>query len=221
MVGTFQALSLLLLTILPGAVLLFSYEYHAGRLAGDANERSLRFVIGTVLVFPYTATLAAWIYTRVLHVPIVGSQDEFTNRLENPSGISPAWTFLPLAYVLVPWCLGWAAGKGRVSLRQRSVKKRATSLVPGVVAWDIVFLDPGPKLISAKLRGGPWVAGVFADESFASAPAGKEKELVLEAAVQVDDKGQIERDQTGTPILLPGAVVLNYADVELMVVERT
>jgi Family of unknown function (DUF6338) len=221
MVGTFQALSLLLLAILPGAVLLFSYEHHAGPLAGDANERAIRFVVGTVLVFPYTATLAAWIYTRVVHVPVDGSQDDFRNRLEHPTGISPAWTLLPLAYVLVPWCLGWLAGKGRVSLRKRAVANRATSLVPGVAAWDIVFLEPGPKLISAKLRGGPWVAGVFSDSSFASASAGKHKELVLEAAVQVDDKGQIERDDTDTPILLPGAVVLNYADVELMVVERT
>lgn len=221
MVGTFQALSLLLLTILPGAVLLFSYERNAGPLAGDANERALHFLIGTVLVFPYTATLAAWTYTSVLHVSVDGSQAQFTNRLEDPSDLSLGWTLLPLAYVLLPWCLGWATGKGRVSLRRRAVKNRATSLVPGVTAWDIVFLEPGPKLISAKLRGGPWVAGVFSDSSFASAPAGKQKELVLEAGVQVDDAGQVERDDYGTPVVLPGPVVINYADVELMVVERT
>jgi len=40
------ALSLLVLTVLPGAVLVFSYERHAGPLAGDPNERTLRFVAG-------------------------------------------------------------------------------------------------------------------------------------------------------------------------------
>jgi Family of unknown function (DUF6338) len=221
MVGTFEALSLLVLAILPGAVLMFSYEHHAGPLAGSPNERVVRFVVGTVLVFPYTATIAAWAYTRVFHVRVDGSRDEFANRLEHPTGLSPAWTLLPLVYVIVPWVLGWLAGKGRVWWRARAVKNQTTSLVPGVSAWDIVFLEPGPKLISAKLRGGPWVAGVFSDSSFASAPAGKQKELVLEAGVQIDEAGQIERDVYGTPTVLPGAVVLNYADVELMMVERT
>jgi Family of unknown function (DUF6338) len=222
MVGTFQALSILLLAILPGAVLVFSFERHAGAVAGDANERLVRFVIGTVVVFPCTAILAAWTYSRVVHAPIEGSPGEFTNRLEEPLGISPAWTLLPLVYVLVPWCLGWALGEGVVWLRRRAVNNRTTSRVPGVAAWDIVFLAPGPKLIAAKLRGGPWIGGMFASNSFASPLASRRKELVLEAGVQIDQvSGQIERDETKTPILLPGAIVLNYADVELLVVEPT
>lgn len=217
MVGTFQALGLLVLTVLPGAVLLFSYERHAGPLTGEGNDRALRFVLGTVLVFPYTALVAAWAYTRVLHVE--GPEDYFRNRLEDPVDLSPAWSLLPLAYVVVPWCVGWLAGRVRVDLRRRSVENRSTSLVPGVAAWDIVFLQPGPKLISAKLRGGPWVAGLFAAESFASSLASRHKELVLEQGVAVDARGKVERDKWGTPLARPGGIVLSYTDVELMIVE--
>jgi hypothetical protein len=84
-----------------------------------------------------------------------------------------------------------------------------------------MFLRPGPKLITVKLRSGQWVAGIFADGSFASAPAAKEKQLVLEDRVQVNEAGVIERDEDDTPTVLPGTVVVSYTDVELMFVEQT
>lgn len=220
-VSTLQAVGLLILTIVPGAVLTFSYERHAGPLAGHPNERSLRFLIGTAIVFPFTATLALWTFARVLHVPVGEPPREYRNRLADPSDVSLWWTFVPLAYVLIPWLLGRLGGSTRLALRRRTVASGTSSLAPGLAAWDVVFLDPGPKLISIKLRNGPWVAGIFAASSFASAPAAKEKELLLERQVGVDDSGQIQRDESGIPLQGSGAVVVHYSDVELMIVERT
>lgn len=219
MVGTVQAVGLLLLAVLPGAVLVVSYERHAGPLADDINERTLRFIVGTALIFPYAAGLAGSVYTRILHVPIGSSRDTYRNRLLEPSDVSLWWYAVPVAYVLVPWGLGRFAGLARIALRRRTVRRRTASLVPGLEAWDIVFLESGPKLIAMKIRGGSWVAGVFAGNSFASAPAAKERELVLEVGVEVDERGTIQRDDDGTPLLTAASIVVAYADVELMTVQ--
>lgn len=221
MASTVQAVGLLLLTVVPGAVLTFSYERHAGPFAGDTNERTLRFLVATALVFPVTATIAMWTFTRVLHVPVGDPPTEYRNRLEDPSDISLWWTLVPFPYLAVPWGLGWIGGSLGVWLRKRAVARKASSLAPGLAAWDVVFLEPGPKLISVKLRNGPWIAGLFARNSFASGPAARHKELVLETEVEVDDVGQVRRGEDGVPIERAGTVVINYSDVELMIVERT
>lgn len=221
MVSTLQAVGLLILAIVPGAVLTFSYERHAGPLTSDSNDRTLRFIVGTAIVFPFTATLAIWTFTHVISVPIGDPATGHRNRLSEPSDISVWWTFVPLIYITVPWMFGWLGGSLWVELRRRAVATRTSSFAPNLAAWDVVFLDPGPKLIAVKLRNGPWIAGIFAEASFASAPAATQKELMLELRVEVDDLGQIQRDESGIPIERDGAVVVNYADVELMIVERT
>jgi len=220
-VSSLQAVGLLILAIVPGAVLMFSYERHAGPLGSDSNDRTLRFLIGTALVFPFTATLAMWTFTHVISVPVGDPPTDHRNRLAEPSDISLWWTFVPLAYVTVPWLLGWLGGSLWVVLRRLAVAGRTSSLAPSLAAWDVVFLDPGPKLISVKLRTGPWIGGVFGGASFASAPAARQRELVLEQRVAVDTSGQIQRDEEGVPIEHFGAIVVDYSDVELMIVERT
>lgn len=221
MASTVQAVGLLILTVVPGAVLTFSYERHAGPLAGDPNERPLRFVIGTAIVFPFTATLALWTFNSLFSVPIGDPPTIRRNRVADRSDISLWWTFIPVLYIVVPWILGRVGGSSRLALRRRSIANKASSLAPGLAAWDVVFLDPGPKLITVKLRGGPWIGGLFAGSSFASAPAAKQKELVLELQIEVDESGRIQRDDEGVPVERSGAVVVNYSDVELMIVERT
>lgn len=223
MVGTFQALGVVLLAIVPGAALTFSYENHAGTLPGDTNDRLLRFLIGTALVFPFTAILGAWAYARVLHVPVPDSPGDFHNRLSHPTDLSPLWTLVPLLYIVVPWGAGVLAGKGWLWLSRKGATTHRAAMIPSrLAAFHVEFLrqQPGAKHVTMKLRSGEWVAGIFGDESFASPPAAREKELLLESRLAANAAGMIQRDEDNNPIQLGGAVVVKYADVELMFIEQ-
>ena len=216
MVGTVQALGLLLLAVLPGAVLVFSYEGRTQRiLPGDGNERVLRFLLATVLIFPFVAVVAGAVYVRILHVPLDGGAAH-RNRLLDPSDVSLWWTLVPVAYVGVPWGLGRLAGFLRVTREGRRARPTVQTS-----AWGFIVVDPRPKLVVVKLRSGTWAGGLFGDDSFSSPPESDHVDLVLESGVEVGADGAIRRHGDGMPVLTQAAVVISYADVELMTVEPT
>lgn len=224
MLQTLQALAVLTLAVVPGAVGTFSYERHAGPLPGDISERTVRFLIGTALLFPLSALIAWPVWTHVLHVKTTGGAGTvFRNRLETGEGVPILWTALPVVYVVAPWLAGLLAGRIRVAILKRSAKRAKAWRTPVTLkAWDRVFLRPGPKLISVRLRDGHWVGGLFGPQSYASPLASSAKELLLEVSYEVDVEGKIVRDASGVPVEAGTAsVMIQAADVDLMLVEET
>jgi hypothetical protein len=99
------------------------------------------------------------------------------------------------------------------------------SLGEELTAWDVVFgvfeEHATPKLVVAHLRSGQWIGGLFGAESYASGPAIKSKDLVLEAEIDVDAQGSITYGPDGVPLLKGGSLALKWSDVEILTVYPT
>src|SRR5437016_1500425 len=111
--GTFQAVAVSLVALLPGALFTWSFEREVGNWGVRLSDRLYRFFGFSVLfnaIFFYPEYI---IWTNYLHKSIVvdgkpGFRDIFVE-----GGRLPWWLFLvPLAYVIIPTAVGFFTAKG-------------------------------------------------------------------------------------------------------------
>lgn len=131
MLATFQALAVVLTSILPGALFTFEYEREYARIAiTDFNERLMVF-LGMSAVF------------GVLSIPLLyAGYREFvvTGDLKTGEPI-PAWVwFVVAAYVIVPLTIG--AFIGYAASRQWLIARPFTGPRPHPRGWDALFMTP-------------------------------------------------------------------------------
>jgi hypothetical protein len=216
MPSTLQALGIVLLAVLPGALATLAYERHRPGRTVDSAERVVRFVGVTLLVSPIAFLLAYPVWREVLHRPALAADGRriYVNDLANGDA-SKWWSLVVVAYVVIPVLLGLLAGavvKAYVEQKPERIKR---SLGANLTAWDVIFLEGGPIVIAARLRSDVWVAGLFGSRSYASAPAVKNKELLLEEEYEVDADGRVDRDADGVPVPKGGSVLICWSDVEV------
>lgn len=75
--------------------------------------------------------------------------------------------------------------------------RKVTTIDPTPRAWDFAFQEEGPFFIRLKLRDGERIAGVFGENSFASAYP-EPTDLFLEEAWRVDETGAFIERVPGT-----------------------
>lgn len=214
MVGTFQALAVLLLALLPGALYVWSFEREAGGWGLGITDRLLRF-IGASAVFH--AVFAPLTY--------IGYRDFVTTgRLAH--GTAPLWLWpITIAYVAVPTVAGFRVGSATVAGKPwtRYIVGRA----PAPRAWDHLFSRHNlAGWIRLKLKTGDWIVGAYGRSggSKRSYAAGypDTQDLYLVETVEceretgkfvLDPDGKLKRREAGVLIRWEDVLYLEFIEV--------
>lgn len=203
---TVQALTVVVLGLLPGALLVWAFERQVGRWGIGATDRILRFVgwsaIFHVLVAP--ATVGLW-------------RSQWPRLVDGRS--LPWWLWaVAVAYVAVPIVCGTLVGRGTRS--GRDMARFFAGPDPAPRAWDHLFGIQADGWVRAKLKSGPWLGGAFANangrRSYAAGYPEK-SDLYLAAAVDVDpETGEFLLDDDGGVVLRPGGLLVRWEEVEYL-----
>jgi hypothetical protein len=206
--ATLEALFIAIVGLLPGATCAFAYESRVGSY-GSAKlpDRIVRFLAISAGFQAATAGLAYHLYkTQVA-----------TGRIER-GDISP-WAIeaVAVAYMVIPFLIGWIAGTMRAK-RSPAAKFFAHGTAEPR-AWDFVASKKIPGLWRLRLKSGGWVGGAFATSkggvpSYMSA-YGEEGDVFFSTTVVVDpDTGEFKHNGDGEPELQEGGVLIRWNEVE-------
>lgn len=206
MPDTFQAVAVLVLALLPGALYVWAFERQVGRWGIGLADRLLRFVGGSAVFHAAVAPLSYWLWAE--HGAAVRSGAPVTWWL---------WC-VPAAYVGLPTMLGTAVGEGvRHGRRWRGWLVGPN---PAPRAWDHLFGRRPDGWVRLRMRSGTWFAGVYAEVGGRRPYAARYPEvpdLFLSAAADIDQEtGEFLLDETGHVRLLEGAILVRWDEVEYL-----
>ena len=204
MPDTFQAIAVLAVALLPGALNVWAFERQAGRWRIGLSDRLLRFVGGSAIFHAAAAPLTYWVWT-----------DRAPNA--RTSAPLPWWLWpLVLAYVGVPMLLGTVVGRGVRA--EKHWTAWFTGPDPAPRSWDHLFGQKADGWVRLHMKSGGWLGGAFADangrRSYA-AGCPEPQDLYLAAAVELDQEtGEFVVDDDGNVPLLEGGLLVRWEEVE-------
>jgi Family of unknown function (DUF6338) len=161
MIGTFQALIVALLAVLPGALYTIAREANGATWAWrktDGSNLILRFLSFSAVFHALLVPLTYYSYQRLIVNPVVA----------HGWPISWRWYALLLAYMALPYLVGVLTQKGRRVKGIRRVVALWNGSYEELRAWDRFFSSKPVGVMRFKLTNDEWKAGLFDDKSFAS-----------------------------------------------------
>lgn len=207
--------SFLLLAVLPGAAFTWALERQVGPSGVSFADRTLRFV-GVSLVFHVAALPLEFVVASAL-LPVGGDFGW--------SQLLVVWPALAVLFA-VPYTVGSVLGglyRTRSSrsehwqfIRERlgvQAEERLLSLTlgqdPAPRAWDHLFADRSSRYLRVRLQDGTWVAGLFADRSYAGGYPNP-TDLLLEESWAIDpETGELAEEQgPAYPVYLPASEIV-------------
>lgn len=208
MPNTFQALAVLLVALLPGALYVWSFERQAGRCGIGLSDRLLRFVGGSAIFQACVAPASYWLWS--------------TQWPEIRTGEAPSWWLWLLAviYVAAPLTAGTCIGHGT-----RQGAKWSTWFTdpdPAPRAWDHLFQQGSNGWVRVRLKSGAWIGGAFttSPDGRPSYAAGypEEQDLYLSATAVIDpDTGAFAYDSDGGVVQeLEKGLLIRWDEVEYL-----
>jgi len=205
---TFQALGVLILGLLPGALYVWSFERQAGAWGVRLADRVFRFVGVSAL---FQVALAPVTYR--LWIGFVRS-----GRLASGEVPLVLW-LVPIAYVAFPLAVGSFVGWG--TRRRRSWARVFTGPNPAPRAWDHLFATRPEGWIRLRLKSGTWLGGAFArrPDGLRSYAAGypEEQDLYLAEVIDVDpDTGEFRFADDGRIAFLGRGILIRWAEIEYL-----
>ena len=204
MPDTFQAVAVLVVALLPGALYVWAFERQAGRWGVGLSDRLLRFVGGSALFHAAAAPLTYWLWAD--------RWDEIHH------GEPVSWWLWPLvvAYVAIPAVGGTVVGRGVRS--EKSWTTVFTGPDPAPRAWDHLFGQKADGWVRLRMKSGVWIGGAYADANGRRSYAAgypEPQDLFLAAAVELDpETGAFVVDDDGDVALLDGGILVRWEEVE-------
>jgi hypothetical protein len=219
---TFQALLVLAVAVLPGALYTWYFEREVGRWGATLSDRVSRFIGASAAFQALFAFPWYWLWTHYLHrAVVVAGQDQIHNLLLEGRPL-PAWLFfLPVLYVALPIAVGTLAALA-VRHKKRAVWIRHVARVvagrdPAPRAWDYVFSESPAAVMRLRMNSGVRLGGLFGANSYAAGYPEQPQDLFIEKAYLVDQRdGTFLRDGTGSFRETGSGVLLRWDDVELL-----
>jgi Family of unknown function (DUF6338) len=151
LVDTFQALGVLLLALLPGAIYVWAFEREAGGWGLGVTDRLLRFV-GVSAVFHVVAAPITYILYQ--HYIVTG-------ELAHGKPISFLLWLAAVVYVAIPAALG--AFVGNATAGGKGWTRFIVGRSPAPRAWDHLFSAHDLNgWVRLKLKNDEWVIGAYA-----------------------------------------------------------
>lgn len=204
MPDTFQAVAVLVVALLPGALYVWAFERQAGRWGVGLSDRLLRFVGGSALFHAAAAPLTYWLWA------------DHWDEIHRGEPVS--WWLWPLAvaYVAIPAVGGTVVGRGVRS--EKSWTTLFTGPDPAPRAWDHLFGQKADGWVRLRMKSGVWIGGAYADANGRRSYAAgypEPQDLFLAAAVELDpETGEFVVDDDGNVALLDGGILVRWEDVE-------
>jgi hypothetical protein len=216
-VGTFEALLVLLVAVLPGVVYTVALEHRGETWAwanADATGQLLRFVAASGALHAAFAPVTYSAYRQLI----------VTHALSEGEPITLWWWPVLLAYLFIPYVCGDLAARSRHWGRQSVWFKRWVKRFVGLytvgarepTAWDWVFGKKDRQgWIRLRLTDGSWKAGRWAD-AYASG-YGEEPDLYLSnQAILGSDGGFVMDGDTGQPKLMGSGLLIKWSEVRYL-----
>lgn len=215
MPDTLQAVGVVLLAVLPGALHTWAFEREAGNWGIGLADRTLRFVGVTCfyqLVFGYPI-YRFWL--AYVHHPVreASGKIAFQNLIATGQPVSPVAWLLPVAYVLLP-VLGGTVAATAVRKGQNLLARVLTGRDPAPRAWDALFSRRPAGVIRAQLKNGPWIGGLFGPSSYAAGYP-EEQDLYLERSYLMKEDGSFALDGSSY-IELGSGLLINFSEVQAL-----
>lgn len=207
---TGEALLVLLLAVLPGAMFTFGFERQAGAFGVTLADRVLRFVaVSTAFTAAY-----AW--------PVFLARNPLLSGDLDAGRFALLWVSAVVGLSL-PLVCGTTIGALYATRRTRAgwpwlrrgllTPDRETRLLrwvlgpdPAPRAWDHVFSERPTAYLRVRTTSGGWVGGAFASESYAGGFP-QDGDLYIEEAWPVDEQGLFGSASLGYGIYVPAATI--------------
>jgi hypothetical protein len=207
---TVIAVLLVVVAVLPGSMYIWGYERQASAFGVTFADRTLRFIAISLLFhlvlgwpeyllyrvaangpqFAAGQFAAAWM-AAVLLVVIPAAVGTFLGGLYTTRNSREGWTWLR---------------RGLSSEREQRLLRLALGRTPAPRAWDDLFSDRPTVYIRVRTIDGTWLAGLFADDSYAGGYP-HDADLLLEQAWHVNaDDGTLE-EPLGYPVYVPASQI--------------
>ena len=204
MPDTFQALAVITIALLPGALYIWAFERQAGRWGVGLSDRALRFVGGSALFHAVLAPLTYWLWADQLP------------KVQQAETLS-WWLWLGVVtYVASPVIGGTVVGDA--TRRKKRWATWFTGPDPAPRAWDHLFGQRVDGWVRLRMKSGIWLGGAYADANGRRSYAAgypEPQDLFLAAAVEVDpETGAFTHDMNGDVALLEGGLLVRWEEVE-------
>ena len=203
---SFEAILVLLIGILPGALYIWSFERLAGRWGIGLSDRVFRFVGASAAIHAVLGPASYWLWSTKWPQLALG-------------GSSPFWIWLIAGvYVGAPFAAGALVGWG--TRKRYDWAHWLTGPDPAPRAWDYLFQGERDGWIRLKLKSGTWVGGAYAThENLKSYSSGypEAPDLFLARAVELDPStGEFTFEQGGEPLFGSGGLLVRWDEVEYL-----
>jgi hypothetical protein len=211
MVDTFDAVVVVVVGLMPGALYSWSFERIAGRWGIGLMDRFLRFAVGSLALHALAAPLTYSLYARFIS----------TGRISRGEPLSFWLWLISLSYVIAPVLAGTLVGLG--SVRGATWARFLTGPHPVPRAFDHLFSSRPTGWVRVRLvSGGTWVGGAYARH-----PSGRSSyasqypeagDLYLVSVALVDPiTGEFMLNPDGTPQLREDrGVLIRSADFDYL-----
>jgi hypothetical protein len=206
MVDTFQAVIVVAIALVPGALYFWAFERQTGRWGIGLSDRVLRFVGLSALFHAAVAPVSYWFWAHQWP------------KLREGESVSLGLWGLAIAYAAVPLAggtiIGFATHRGLPWARW------FVGPHPAPRAWDYLFEHEPDGYVRMRLKSGTWIAGLFAEfNGQAPYTAGypEPQDLLLPATVKIDpETGETPLDQDGRVMYERGALLVRWDEVEYL-----
>ena len=209
MPDTFQAVAVIIVALLPGALYVWSFERLVGSWGIGLSDRVLRFVGVSAVFHAMVAPLTVFLWRNYIA----------TGRFA--AGRLPLWMWLvPLAYVGLPIACGSIVGTA--TLARRDWVRALTGPAPAPRAWDDLFGSRPEGWIRLRMKSGVWIGGAFTNDRTAnirSYAAGYpyDQDLYLAVAADVDpSSGEFQFREDGRPVTKGTSILVRWEEVEYL-----
>ena len=209
MPNTFQALAVLLIALLPGALYIWGFEQVVGNWGISLTDRLVRFVGVSAII-------------QVVWAPVMASvwRELFVSG-DVARGELPLWAWpVAIVYVALPLILGTWVGRGT---RHRARWSRMfTGPSPAPRAWDHLFASQPDGWIRLRLKEGTWLGGAYSQpegDELGSYAAGypDPQDLYLWRLAEVDpESGAFQFDETGQIRMTSGGILIRWDEVQYL-----
>jgi hypothetical protein len=206
MPDTLQALGVLVIALLPGALYVWAFERQVGRWGIGLSDRALRFIGGSAMFHAAAAPLSYGLWA------------DHWDAVRSARPVSWWLWLVPMLYVALPWAGGAFVGSRLRAGRPWTRWLTGPNAAPR--AWDHLFAGEVDGWIRLRLKSGAWLGGVFAEANGRRSYAAgypELQDLFLAAAVDTDpDTGEFVRDDAGLPTVQPGGLLIRWEEVEFL-----
>jgi hypothetical protein len=205
---TFQALAVLVLALLPGALYVWAFERQAGAWGVRFSDRLFRFVEISAVLHALAAPLTYWLWVDFVR----------SGRLLEGELPLALW-LVPLLYTGLPIMAGSTVGAA--TRKGAEWAKVLTGPEPAPRAWDHLFGSRPDGWIRLRLKTGGWLAGTYTQEgrNRKSYAAGypEDQDLYLVETVEVDpDTGEFVLTEEGDPVWRDSGILIRWSEVEYL-----